>query len=334
MLKRMSGAFCALTLTMTGAACTQDGSPVEPPPNTNPPPTSEPLPSALSAVVSTGFEQPGDAVSSHDGKTFYFTAFIDAGEGEMEPAIMSVPSDGGDATVIASGAPLGMPTGLVMSCDNQTLYLADRAPEPVGVDELDRDVDASGALFALSVASGDLTELVADDIRKPAGMALSVDCTTLYVTGSNRSRAPAVFTLSTAGGPVRTLISGAPLVSPTGLHVDERSVAWVMDHLAEGGDGPGVLFAIDDDGQATEVITDLRMGTPGGVSLNSSGSTAFIPTIDENGRGRLTSVALATGAVVHIPAGALTDPAGIRTARNASVFAVVDAENGIIYRAD
>lgn len=331
MLKRMSTVSCASALVIGCIACNdpEQDNPQTPPP----PPQTESLPSALTPVAMGEFEQPADAVSSHDGQTFYFTAYVSE-EGENVPAVLSVPASGGSAQRLSQGAPLGHPTGLVLSCDGSTLYVADLSREPDDVEGAESEADLGGAIYALDVASGALRMLPSEGIDAPAGLALSVDCSTLYVSGTNTAGAPGVFTLSTTGGPVRTVLAGDPLVAPTGLHVDVDEVAWVMDHLALGEEGPGVLFAVNPDGTFTEVMSDLRMGTPGGVSLNSSGSTAFMPTLDENGRGQLTSVSLSTGEVVQIPAEGLTDPAGIRTARNASVFAVVDAENGVIYRAE
>src|SRR5206468_6368181 len=129
--------------------------------------------------------------------------------------------------------------------------------------------------------------------------------------------------------------AGDPLVSPTGLHIDSAGVSWVMDHRAQGSKGQGVLFAIPADGSvATEVGSDLRMGTPGGVSLTAGGGTAVIPTRDADGAAQLTSVNIASGDIQQLPATDLIDPAGLRTARNAGVFAVVDSEGGAIYRAE
>jgi len=76
------------------------------------------------------------------------------------------------------------------------------------------------------------------------------------------------------------------------------------------------------------------MGTPGGVSLTAGGGTAVMPTRDENGAAQLTSVNIATGAVTQLPIPDMADPAGLRTARKAGVFALVGAEDGTIYRAE
>lgn len=276
-------------------------------------------PSTLTQVATGGFSAPGDAVASPDGKTFYFTAIDD----EREPAIFSTPSEAGStAQAIARGAPLDMPIGLVMSCDGEMLYIADSGGD-------------DGAVLSLSASGGALTALSTAGIVRPGGLAMGPDCKTLFATGRTSAGAPALFALSLDGGDPRTVFSGAPLVSPTGLHVDGDGVAWVMDHLAVGANGEGVLFAIPSDGSAaTEVISDLRMGTPGGVSLTAGGGTAVMPTRDPDGHAQLTSVDIASGEMQQLATPDITDPAGLRTARKAAVFAVVDSEGGAIYRAE
>src|SRR5438477_417035 len=107
---------------------------------------------------------------------------------------------------------------------------------------------------------------------------------------------PGLFSMSIDGGAASTVYSGDPLTSPTGLHIDNDGVSWVMDHLSVGKEGEGVLFAIPADGsKATEVVSNLRMGTPGGVSLVAGGGTAVMPTVDKAGKGQLTEVNIATG---------------------------------------
>jgi hypothetical protein len=161
------------------------------------------------------------------------------------------------------------------------------------------------------------------------------DCKTLYVTGFTTEGKPALFAISTAGGDARTVWAGAPFVQPTGLNVDSMGVAWVMDRFAIGAKGEGVLFAVPADGSAaTEVVSDLHMGTPGGVSLTAGGGTAVMPTLDHDGNAQLTSVDIASGEMQQLSTPDMTGPAGLRTARSAGVFAVVDSEAGAIYRAE
>ncbi len=276
-------------------------------------------PRQVTQVATGGFTSPTDAVASPDGSSFYFAAFDPTGAA----AIFATPSKpGSTASALASGEPLEAPIGLVLSCDGGTLYVADMGGE-------------TGAVLALPTSGGTPTDLGATGIVRPGGLAMGPDCKTLYATGVTADGLPALFTIPEAGGAASVVWMGAPLVAPTGLHVDDKGVAWVMDHLAVGANGEGVLFAIPSDGSsADEVASDLRMGTPGGVSLVAGGGTAVMPTRDHAGAAQLTSINIASGEVKQLATPDLVDPAGTRTARHAGVFALVDSEAGAIYRAE
>src|SRR3954468_1952254 len=101
----------------------------------------------VSFSATTKATLPWDAVPSPDGSTIYYTAFAKDGT----PAVFSVPAAGGDATVLASGAPLVMPLGLDVSSDGKTLYVAD--PWTAGAD--------GNAVFAVSTAGGSTPTAVA-----------------------------------------------------------------------------------------------------------------------------------------------------------------------------
>ena len=299
-------------------------------------PTSPPA--QLTKVADSGFRSPMDAVASPDGAQLYFTALTE--ESPARPAIFRVPSSGGTPEAMHAGAPLGMPTGLVMSCDGSTLFVADMGvaaegeSEEAGDEEMAMVEGSAGGIFALPTSGGAIARLAADGIAVPTGLALSVDCNTLYVTGWDADGTPALFTVAVAGGAASVVLAGDPLMSPTGLHVDADDVAWVMDHVAANDQGEGVLFAVTPEGVATAVIGGLRMGTPGGVSLVAGGGRAVIPTLDDEGMGQLLTVEIATGEVTVVPAPDIVDPAGLRTARGAGVFAVVDSEGSAIWRAE
>ncbi|HEX5061695.1 MAG TPA: hypothetical protein VFV99_20150, partial [Kofleriaceae bacterium] len=261
---------------------------------------------------------PTDAVASLDGREFYFAAY----DLEKQPALFRTASTAGaTAEKIAAGDPLESPLGLVLSCDGKTLYIAD-----IGGD--------AGAVLSVGTSGGTPGDLAVTGIVRPGGLAMGPDCKTLFATGRTEDGKPALFKISVTGGVALPVWVGEPLVSPSGLHVDDDGVAWVMDHRAGGEHGFGVLFAIPEDGSAAnEVISDLRMGTFGGVSLTAGGGTAVMPTIDAEGHGQLTSVEIASGTVQQLATPELIDPSGLRTARNAGVFAVVDSEGGAIYSA-
>ncbi|HEX7840192.1 MAG TPA: hypothetical protein VF469_22095, partial [Kofleriaceae bacterium] len=224
----------------------------------------------------------------------------------QQPTLFKVSSETSGAPVaLAAGDPIEAPMGLVMSCDGNTLFVADMGGE-------------SGAILSAPAAGGPATALGASGLTRPGGIAMAPDCKSLLATGRLDDSTPALFQVPIGGGAARVVYQGAPLVAPTGLHVDTQGVAWVMDHHAVGKDGEGVLFAIPPSGsKATEVISNLRMGTPGGVSLTAGGGTAVMPTRDADGNAQLTSVDIATGKVTNLPTPDMADPAGLRTARKA-----------------
>lgn len=277
-------------------------------------------PTTITQIATGGFTAPTDAVASPDGKMFYFAARDELNE----PAIFRVSSEPGSAAeVLAVGAPLDMPIGLVMSCEGDALYIADLGSE-------------LGAVLTLPTQLGSaVSDLGATGIVRPGGLAMAKDCKTLFGTGRTDAGEPALFAIPAAGGAAEVVYKGEPLVAPSGLHIDDQDVSWVMDNRSHGDAGEGVLFAIPRDGSAANpVVSNLRMGTPGGVSLTAGGGTAVMPTRDADGNAQLTSVDIKTGETAQLSAPGMIDPAGLRTARKAGVFAVVDSEGGAIYRAE
>jgi len=312
MAKRILWALAGANVALAGCSSSDSDLPTEPP-------------TSVTQVTSGGFTSPTDAVASPDGKVFYFAAYDD----EKEPAIFQTSSaPGSTAEILAVGDPLASPMGLVLSCDGASLLVAD-------LGTTNADGSQVGAILAIPTGGGAVADLGATGIERPAGLAMGPDCKTLYITGHTAEGQPGLFSMAIAGGQASLIYSGDPLVSPTGLHVDTDGVAWVMDHLAEGEGGAGVLYAIPSDGStATEVASGLHMGTPGGVSLTAGGGTAVMPTRDADGLGQLTTVNIATGETLQVAAPNMIDPAGLRTARGAGVFAIVDSEGGAIYRAE
>lgn len=281
-------------------------------------------PTTFTEVASGTFEAPTDAVVSPDGTDFYFAAF-DAST--HDPAIFTVPADGSSApTVLHAGAPFAYPSGLVLSADGTTIYVADPAADP-------EDDGIEGAIFSIPAAGGAPATVSISGLVEPNALALNAAGDQLFASGRTSAGAPAIFRAIRSGGAAVTIASGAPLVAPTGLFVDPSGLVWVLDHLAEGDAGPGVLFTVSSAGVVTEIASGLSLGTPGGVSTTAGGGTVIVGTRDEEGLATLTSIDVATGAAstVALPT-TFFDPAGLRTARAAGVFALVDSEGAAIYR--
>lgn len=285
-------------------------------------------PEEVEMVANEGFTDPMDAVASPDGATFYFSAFT-AEDGQ--PAIFSVPAAGGSVTTLVSGPPLENPSGLLLSADGATLYVADIG---VRAGETGEDAEASGqsVIYSLSLGGGAaLAAVAADGIVEAAGLALGPDGESIHVTGYNAAGLPGLFRLAPGSGAAEEILVGAPFESPTGVYVDTDGVSWVMDHHPSRILG-GALWAVTPEGEASEVIGNLGLSDPGGVSLVAGGGTAVIPNTTEDGAGQLTAVHIESGEQT-IVASPMKAPAGIRTAREAGVFAIADAEGDAIYLA-
>lgn len=282
-------------------------------------------------VTADGFDSPMDAVASPDGETFYFSAHMTGDDPAVETsaAIYRVASAGGTPEIIYAGAPLEDPTGLLVSCDGATLYVADAGIRAGDSDaELD---DPASPVYALDLGSATLTALAVDGVAESASLAMGPDCETIYITGFAADGAPALFTTGLDGAVAAVAYSGSPLSTPSGVYVDRDRIAWVMDHQADNMLG-GALFAITEAGEASVVVDGLELSEPAGVSLVAGGETAVIPTRDEDGNGQLLHVNTRTGDSGVVES-TMLNPAGIRTAREAAVMAVVDSDGDAIYRA-
>lgn len=283
-------------------------------------------------VASGAFDAPMDAVSSPDGSTFYFTAHdtSSAADEVSSAALFSVPAAGGDVTVLHSGEPLEDPSGLLMSCDGETLFVSDLSYR-AGDTDLELEENKS-PIYTFELAAGQLAPFDVSGVGEAAGLAMGPDCETLYISGYTDSGEPALFTVGVDGGSATVVLAGEPLESPSGVFVDADSVAWVMDQLPSLGLGGG-LYAITSDGTASIVIDGLDITEPAGVSLTAGGGTAVIPSRDDDGNGQLVTVGISSGETTVVES-SMVNPAGLRTARGAGVFAVADADGDAIYRAE
>jgi hypothetical protein len=183
-------------------------------------------------------------------------------------------------------------------------------------------------LYRVQTSNGTISALGASGIGEASGLALAADGETLHVTGFNTDGQPGLFRLSGDGGSATEVLVGAPFESPSGVYVDSDDVSWVMDNLPSNGLG-GSLWAVTLEGEATEVIGGLGLSHPAGVSLVSGGGTAVIPTSNEDGVGGLVTVNLESDEQTTVES-TMKAPGGIRTAREAGVFAIADTE-GFIY---
>lgn len=288
-------------------------------------PTSPPT--EVKKLTDEGLTNIGGVESSPDGQTFYALAF----EPEtMLPGVFEIETETGKSDALFVGDPLLYPSDIAVSCDGSRLFVSDMGLG-TSSDEFGDITDASmslGGIHKIATDSGDRSDFEATGIARAGGIVLSTDCMTLYVTGWTDMGAPALFTVPVGGGKATIVHEGAPLRSPTGVHVDANDVAWVMDHLARGKDGEGMLFAITTDGDVSEVVSGLGMGRHGGVSLTPGGVTAVIPVKDEFDNSMLITANTETLEAQVMETPDIPHPTGVAAARNAPVM-VVAGEYGL-----
>jgi len=281
-------------------------------------------PTKVELLADSGFRHAGAVESSPDGTMFYAAAFDD----EDRPGVFSIDTQSGAVTPMHVGEPMLYPSDMAMSCDGASLYVADQG---LGVPDSEfgdptEPLGQAGGIHVLSTLDSSLSMLSTTGIERAAGVVVSTDCDTLFVTGWTDA-GPALFTVSVDGGAATVIHEGEPLVSPTGVHVDEANVAWVMDHGARNDSGEGLLFAITLEGDVSEVVGGLGMGRHGGVSLVPGGTTAVIPVRTDNGQSQLVTANTQTGDVTTVPTPHIAHPTGTAAARNAPVMVVAGEQS-------
>jgi DNA-binding beta-propeller fold protein YncE len=282
-------------------------------------------PTKVELLTDTGFRHAGAVESSPDGETFYAAAFDE----EDRPGVFAVDVDSKTVSALHVGEPLLYPSDLAMSCDGSRLFVADMG---LGVPDSEigdpvEPLGQAGGVFVMNTEDGSLSPLEATGIARASGAVVSTDCETLYVTGMTEDFQPAVFSVPVAGGAATVIHQGEPLVSPTGVHVDDDNVCWVMDHGARNDSGEGLLFAITLEGDVSEVVGGLGMGRHGGVSLVPGGTTAVIPVRTDHGVSQLVTANTKTGDVQTIETPDIAYPTGTAAARNAPVMVVAGEQS-------
>ncbi|MGH1344950.1 MAG: hypothetical protein ACRBN8_25550 [Nannocystales bacterium] len=284
-------------------------------------------PAVIELLADSGFSDASAIAAAPDGSEFYFAAYDDAGL----PGIFKVDL-AGTVEALHVGEPLAYPSDITVTCDGSTLLVSDiggaSTIDPTQAFE-ETPAEILGGIFSLSPDGGTPAEFAAEGVGRAAGVIVSVDCEDVYISGYTMDGVAAVFRAPVAGGAATTIHEGAPLVAPTGIHVDASNVAWVMDHYARSGSGAeGLLFAIDDNGEVEEVVAGLGMGRHGGVSLAPGGVTAIIPVSDDIGGSRLVTANTEDGGLENVPTAEILEPSGVAAARNAPVMGIA-AESAI-----
>jgi sugar lactone lactonase YvrE len=280
---------------------------------------------ATPATTSGDFSRPFDTVPNSDGSTFYFT-----GMGGQGVGVYSVPAMGGAAVPLAIGAPFVSPIGIAISTDDKTLYIADTAAgydpsDPMGSDNV-------GMIYSLPVAGGTPQPLQGTAGLRPrsidVGTANGADV--LWFTGNTTTGDAAVFNIGPSGGAATTVVSGAPLVDPSGIALTKSGDAYVVNTTAPDS-GVATIYKIAG-GMATQYVSGLQVGYPAGAALSQGESVLLVSGRDgQLGTDVVYTIKLdSTMAVGTVNMGieGNTDAAGLHRARSANIFSWADLTAG------
>jgi sugar lactone lactonase YvrE len=268
--------------------------------------------SAVPATTSGNFMQPRDSVPSSDGTIFYFTATTSAGQ----PAVFKVPAAGGQATVVASGAPLVSPNSLAISSDDQTLFVTDSG----GGNQIFTVPTGGGSASPLSGTSG--TFPVGIEVGQSGGDLI-------YFTGRDVSSGkPGVFSIRPTGGTPSLVVEGAPLTTPGGVTVTSTGGLYVVNTPAQG-QITGCIYQVSG-GAASQFACGLHFGNPSGITLNLAQTTLLVSGGDDTGHDLVYTIALSTKAVATAADGISqnTNGGGVHRARNADIYSWADLTAG------
>ncbi|MDD9970859.1 MAG: hypothetical protein OXR73_31770 [Myxococcales bacterium] len=273
---------------------------------------------------------PMDATPGPDGEVVYFTATAATDDADglptTLPGVYRTGANGGEIVRMCEGAPLVSPTGIAVSLDGETLFLADPG------------IANGGAL--LRGPAGETTDcpepLAATVGMAPRGVVVAeVDGEeVVFFTGQvPESGSPGLFRLD--GDVAEEVASGAPFAAPAGVVVASDGAAYVIDALAS--NGVAALLRVDAQGEVDTVVGGLGVGFPAGITLEMSESSALVSGLSpETGRDVVYVVDLDSAEVSTVTdtVDAFAEPAGLHRAHNRNVFAWADSEandTGTVY---
>jgi len=274
-------------------------------------------------VVARGggvFQHPRDAVPSADGSVIYFTATTSNG-----PAVLRVAAAGGAVSTLTQGAPLVNPTGIALSSDSGRIFVADPA-EGTG-----------GAIVTLAATAGPQTPVVVAGTagRSPRGLDVVSRGGTdvIYFTGTDPANGAAgLFTVPASGGAVDTVAQGSTFTAPDSVVVASGGTAYVSDQGT--GSGRGEVFGVAG-GRVMPVLTNLNLGTPGGVTLVDHDAVLLVSSQNRgNGSDQVLFLDLATGRTAtasKVIGLNMNSSGGLHAAGDSAVAAWADTQ-GTIYR--
>lgn len=240
--------------------------------------------SVVAVTKAGGFHSPMDSTPDPFGNFIYFVAI-----GPHGPGVFRIPAAANSPAVeVAAGFPFVAPTGIAMSSDGLSLYVADA--------QAWNEDGASGQIFVVPTNGGTPIPLRGAAGTKPRNLDVVNENgrEVIYYSGREpRRRQPAIFRLpATGNNTARILAQGEPFIEPDGIAVTRTGVVYVADRASV---GPlrGNIFKIK--GRSITPITSaIRLGNPAGIALTLDESTLLVSSLQRDGHDQVLLVNLRT----------------------------------------
>jgi len=188
----------------------------------------------------------------------------------------------------------------------------------------EENTQESGDISINPVASG--------EAESPVDATPSPDGNDVYFIASTRKadpdglgfeRVPAIFKVSSKGGPLTKLYEGAPLGSPFGITIsDDGQKLFIADSAAETSEdrSDGKVWTMSAGGGAPEALAGTEGLKPGGVEV--AGDSLYI-TGRKDGQAGVFRMGTGGGNLTPVKLGApFTDPSGVAIAKTGEVYVV------------
>lgn len=193
----------------------------------------------------------------------------------------------------------------------------------------------AGAIFAISVRTGDVEDVLALGFR-PASVTVDGNNNTFFSGRDPVTGLAGVFKLL-ENGDVENVFVGAPLVDPSGIAVRADGSLLVADTSFNGGATAAVFSLVD--GVANVVAQGFISGFPAGIALDRAETTLFMSGIGGDSLNRIFFLDLEAGIADAVEAqftNFQNSAGGLHrgAASNTVVFACGSCNNGTIFRLD
>lgn len=229
-----------------------------------------------SPIIPYPFDDPRDIVISKDGKTLYFTSYVSIDNwysmcGYWGQIVKLPINPLGEPTILAQGScyPLWIPSGLAISPDESTLYIADNyAGTILSIPEAGVPPNGSPSVLASGFP-------LSNNLWGPTDITVSPDGGTLFFVSGISSGGFGIFSLPKTGGTPTQILSTPSLIYPITLTISADGQTLFIYEIG-GPNAPAIYSLPIKGGAPTLVFSGSPLIGGGYLTLSPDGAALFV----------------------------------------------------------